>query len=78
MQRIREVFTDPQAIESQYAIDFNHPALGKVKIPGHPIHLGSARTETQCAAPALGERKHRHDANGFYGLGRFRTQKMKE
>ncbi len=55
VQEIQEVFTDSQAIENEYVIDFYHPALGKVKIPGYPVHFSSTRAGTLSAAPALGE-----------------------
>ncbi|MFC1866945.1 CaiB/BaiF CoA transferase family protein [Thermodesulfobacteriota bacterium] len=55
VQTIQEVFTDPQAIENEYIVEFNHPALGKVKIPGYPIRFGSAGAGTRKFAPALGE-----------------------
>lgn len=55
VQNIGEVFTDPQAIENEYVVDFDHPVLGKVKIPGYPVHFGAARAGTRSAAPALGE-----------------------
>jgi crotonobetainyl-CoA:carnitine CoA-transferase CaiB-like acyl-CoA transferase len=55
VQKVQEVFTDSQAIENEYVVDFDHPALGKVKIPGYPVHFSSASAGTRSAAPALGE-----------------------
>jgi len=46
---------DPQVIENGYLVDFEHPTLGKIKIPGYPVHFSEARAETISAAPELGE-----------------------
>ena len=55
VQRIRDVLQDPQALENDYVVDFTHPALGSVQIPGYPVHFSSFRPETRSAAPDLGE-----------------------
>jgi len=46
---------DPQIMENRYLIDFEHPTMGKVKIPGYPAHFSKSRAETTSAAPELGE-----------------------
>jgi len=33
----------------------DHPTLGKIKIPGYPIHFNGNKVETKRAAPDLGE-----------------------
>ena len=55
VQSIQDVFKDPQALVNDYVVDFDHPVLGKVKIPGYPVHFSAARAGTRSAAPALGE-----------------------
>jgi crotonobetainyl-CoA:carnitine CoA-transferase CaiB-like acyl-CoA transferase len=55
VQRIEEVLEDPQAIENQYVVDFDHPILGKVKIPGYPVTFSANRAGTVRQAPGLGE-----------------------
>jgi crotonobetainyl-CoA:carnitine CoA-transferase CaiB-like acyl-CoA transferase len=50
-----ELEHDPQIIENDYLIDFEHPTLGKVKIPGYPGHFSESRAQTRSAAPELGE-----------------------
>jgi len=52
---IHEVLTDPQALANDYVVDFEHPAFGKVKIPGYPVHFSTAIAGTHSAAPTLGE-----------------------
>ncbi len=46
---------DPQIVQNNYIVDFDHPKLGKIKIPGYPIHFSKARAETRSSAPELGE-----------------------
>ncbi|MFC1896100.1 CaiB/BaiF CoA transferase family protein [Thermodesulfobacteriota bacterium] len=46
---------DPQVIENGYLVDFEHPTVGKVKIPGYPIHFSESQAGTTSAAPDLGE-----------------------
>jgi crotonobetainyl-CoA:carnitine CoA-transferase CaiB-like acyl-CoA transferase len=54
VQRISDVFRDPQALKNGYVVDFDFPPLGEVKIPGYPVHFGASRAGTRTAAPALG------------------------
>jgi crotonobetainyl-CoA:carnitine CoA-transferase CaiB-like acyl-CoA transferase len=44
---------DPQVIENNYLVDFEHPTLGKVKIPGYPVHFSESEATTRSAAPDL-------------------------
>ncbi|MFH1627466.1 MAG: CoA transferase [Pseudomonadota bacterium] len=46
---------DPQVIENAYIVDLDHPSLGKIKIPGYPIHFSESWARTTSAAPELGE-----------------------
>ena len=55
VQRIQEVFEDPQSLANNYVTDFVHPEFGSMRIPGYPIHFSSARAETHMPAPTLGE-----------------------
>jgi len=55
VQKIHEVFADPQALENGYIVDFNHRVLGKKKIPGYPIHFSRVKAGTRTLAPGLGE-----------------------
>lgn len=57
-QKISEVLNDPQAIASDYIneIEYPDPRIGKVKIPGFPIHLSKCkRPSTSSFAPSIGE-----------------------
>lgn len=55
VQDLDEVLVDPQALENDYVVDFDHPALGKVKLPGFPIHFSANKAGTHRAAPGLGQ-----------------------
>ena len=55
LQNLDEVLVDPQAIANDYVVDFDHPTLGKVKIPGFPIHFSANAVGTHSPAPELGE-----------------------
>jgi len=52
---VRELPDDPQVIENGYMVDFEHPTVGKIKIPGYPVHFSEAWARTTRAAPELGE-----------------------
>jgi crotonobetainyl-CoA:carnitine CoA-transferase CaiB-like acyl-CoA transferase len=52
---LEELATDPQVIENDYLVDFDHPDLGRVKLPGYPVHFSESGAGTTLAAPNLGE-----------------------
>jgi crotonobetainyl-CoA:carnitine CoA-transferase CaiB-like acyl-CoA transferase len=55
VQKIHEVFTDPQALENGYIVDFDHGVLGRKKIPGYPVYFSQVKAGTRTMAPGLGE-----------------------
>ncbi len=55
VQDIIEVQNDPQALVNDYLVDFEDSLVGKVKIPGYPIHFSANRAGTQHLAPMIGE-----------------------
>jgi crotonobetainyl-CoA:carnitine CoA-transferase CaiB-like acyl-CoA transferase len=55
VQNLDEVLVDPQALANDYVIDFDHPHLGNVKLPGFPIHFSANSAGTHSPAPGLGE-----------------------
>jgi crotonobetainyl-CoA:carnitine CoA-transferase CaiB-like acyl-CoA transferase len=57
-QKVEEVLSDSQALVSDYIneLEYPDPRIGKVKIPGFPIHLSKCeRPRTQSFGPKLGE-----------------------
>jgi len=55
VQNLDEVLVDPQALANNYVVDFDHPHLGNVKLPGFPIHFSANSAGTHSPAPRLGE-----------------------
>ena len=55
VNRLCEPVDDPQIMENGYITDFDHPRLGKIRIPGYPVHFSKADAKTKAAAPELGE-----------------------
>jgi crotonobetainyl-CoA:carnitine CoA-transferase CaiB-like acyl-CoA transferase len=50
-----EAFNNPQMIENRYVVDFKHPDMGDIRIPGFPIHLSKGEITSTMGAPKLGE-----------------------
>jgi len=50
-----ELASDPQVIENDYLVDFDHPDMGRVKIPGYPVHFSESSAGTRLPSPNLGE-----------------------
>ncbi|MBI2865095.1 MAG: CoA transferase [Chloroflexi bacterium] len=46
---------DPQVIANRYVIDWDHPALGRVKFPGFPVEFSETPWQIYRPAPELGE-----------------------
>jgi crotonobetainyl-CoA:carnitine CoA-transferase CaiB-like acyl-CoA transferase len=65
VQHIGEVLEDPQALANDYVVEFDHPAHGRIKLPGYPARFGAAQARTRSAAPGLGE----HSREILLGLG---------
>ncbi|MFC1821911.1 CaiB/BaiF CoA transferase family protein [Thermodesulfobacteriota bacterium] len=55
VQHSIDLFQDPQALINNYLVDFDHPVMGKIKIPGYPAHFSANQAGTRTAAPAIGE-----------------------
>lgn len=51
----KEVADDPQVSANDYLVDFPHPTLGRVKVPGYPVHFGQSWAGMHSAAPELGQ-----------------------
>ena len=52
---VTEGISDPQMIENGYIVDFQHPKMGDLRIPGFPIHFSQAQVNNNLLAPELGE-----------------------
>ena len=49
------VFSEPPVSERQMVVNYEHPEVGKVKLPGNPIKLGGMTEVISKPAPLLGE-----------------------
>ncbi|MDY6967763.1 MAG: CoA transferase [Spirochaetota bacterium] len=52
---LKDLAKDCQVIANDYLVDFNHPTLGTIKIPGYPVSFSESWAQTSSAAPDLGE-----------------------
>ena len=55
VQTIEEVVSDPQALINDYIVNFEHPYIGQVKIPGYPAHFSANQAGIRTPAPGPGE-----------------------
>jgi crotonobetainyl-CoA:carnitine CoA-transferase CaiB-like acyl-CoA transferase len=55
VQQVGEIKNDPQALANGYMVDFQDPALGKLRIPGYPVHFSDHSAGTRSLAPSLGQ-----------------------
>jgi formyl-CoA transferase len=46
---------DPQVLENDYLVNFDHPIFGNSLIPGYPIHFSETPADTRGRAPEQGE-----------------------
>jgi crotonobetainyl-CoA:carnitine CoA-transferase CaiB-like acyl-CoA transferase len=51
VQRMKDVLTDPQAIENGYVVEFDHPEHGRIKVPGYPAHFSAGQAGMRLGAP---------------------------
>lgn len=50
-----DVLNDPQALENDYIIDFDHPTFKKIKTAGYPVRFSATPAEVKCASPEHGQ-----------------------
>jgi crotonobetainyl-CoA:carnitine CoA-transferase CaiB-like acyl-CoA transferase len=55
INRVDEVFSDPQAVARGLTIAMNHSAAGALKLPASPLRLSATPPEYVSAPPLLGE-----------------------
>lgn len=54
-QNFLEVTQDPQVLENEMIITFNHPKAGPFRMVGIPVHLSKTPGQIKTAAPELGQ-----------------------
>jgi crotonobetainyl-CoA:carnitine CoA-transferase CaiB-like acyl-CoA transferase len=55
IQELPDVLQDPQALINGYVVDYEHRALGKIRVPGYPVQFSANKAGTHGPAPGLGE-----------------------
>lgn len=50
-----DLINDPQVLANDYITDYDHPAWGKMKVPGIPIHLEKTPGQLRIPAPEFGQ-----------------------
>ena len=55
VQQIHEVVHDEQAIVNNYLEQFDYPGIGKIYVPGYPIHFSECKAGIKQQAPYIGE-----------------------
>jgi crotonobetainyl-CoA:carnitine CoA-transferase CaiB-like acyl-CoA transferase len=55
VQTISDLENDPQVIANNYIIEYNHPALGPIKVLGSPIQFSQTPAEIKGEAPQFGQ-----------------------
>ena len=48
-----EVLDDPQVVANHYAVELDHPKLGRHQVPGPPIRFDRTPTSARVSAPTL-------------------------
>ncbi len=55
VQDYAEALNDPQAIENEYVVEYDHPNAGKVKVLGLPLRFSETPGKVRNLAPELGQ-----------------------
>jgi crotonobetainyl-CoA:carnitine CoA-transferase CaiB-like acyl-CoA transferase len=55
VQTYLDLTTDPQLIENENIVNFNHPIAGPTKIPGIPVQFSKTPGKIKSAAPQVGQ-----------------------
>ena len=55
IQTITDLLTDPQVLENDYIIDYEHPSYGPIKTVGFPWNFSETPPELRLPAPQLGQ-----------------------
>jgi crotonobetainyl-CoA:carnitine CoA-transferase CaiB-like acyl-CoA transferase len=73
VQSVNDLDKDPQVMENGYLVDFDHPTLGRVKIPGYTAHFSENSAGTTSASPDLGE----HTEEVLMEIGGYAKREIK-
>lgn len=73
---VMEVEHDPQAQINGYVVPFDHRSLGRINIPGYPVHFSENSAGTRFSAPGIGE--HTQEILEEIGYGSDRIEDLKK
>ena len=52
---VRDLETDPHVLARQMIVDFQHPAMGRIRTAASPLHFSDAAISYRHAPPLVGE-----------------------
>jgi crotonobetainyl-CoA:carnitine CoA-transferase CaiB-like acyl-CoA transferase len=55
VQDYYEVLNDPQVLENEYVVDFDHPAAGRIQVMGYPVRFSETPAQVVREAPEFGQ-----------------------
>ena len=55
VQTISDLLSDPQVLENQYILDYDHPIYGSIKVVGFPWSFSGTEPKLRLPAPQLGQ-----------------------
>ena len=55
VQDYYEVLEDPQVLDNEYVVNFDHPAAGTIKVMGHPVRFSETPARVMREAPEFGQ-----------------------
>jgi len=77
INRVDQVFSDPQAIARGLTVAMQHATVGELHLPASPLRLSRTPPEYRPAPPLLGE--HNEEVlNGLLGIGSAELQKLRK
>ena len=78
VQDLNEVLSDPQALANNYVVDYEHPRLGPIKMPGYPVRFSANTAGTHSPAPMLGEHTDEVLTALGYTLGQLEAMRTQD
>jgi len=74
LNRVAEAVNDPQTVENDLIVDFEHPVLGKVRMPGPVLKLMRTPGQIVSAAPEVGQ----HTEEVLLDIGGYSWEEITE
>lgn len=77
INKMQDLRSDPQLLENEFIVDYDHPELGPVKVYGPSVKYSKTPAETRGAAPGCGQ--HTDEVlMEFCGYTREKIRELKE